>query len=46
MNVKDSLHSVDRELCFETFDNFKNLHDEEIKRIINGENKIISSMGI
>jgi len=46
MNVKDNLYEIDRELCFETFDKFKELHDIEIDRIKNCENKLISSMGI
>ena len=49
MNVNDDLETIDRELCFETFDNFKELHDKEIKRLnelkINRQ-KLISSMGI
>lgn len=46
MNVKDSLKEIDRENCFNQFDRFKGLHDLEIKRIQNSENKLISSMGI
>ena len=49
MNVNDSLDKIDRNKCFETFDNFKELHDKEIKRLkqlkLNG-NKLISSMGV
>lgn len=48
-NVDDSLESINRELCFSRYDNFKILHDKEIKTIkqlkINGK-KLISSMGI
>jgi len=33
MNVEDNLSSINRNLCFETFDNFKQLHDIEIKRM-------------
>ena len=46
MNVKDNLKEIDRDLCFKTFDNFKILHDKEIKRIKYSDDKIISSMGI
>jgi hypothetical protein len=46
MNVKDNLNEIDREMCFDKFDNFKRLHDEEIIRIKNCENKLISSMGM
>lgn len=46
MNVKENLKEMDRNKCFETFDNFKMLHDKEIIRIQNSDNKIISSMGI
>ena len=49
MNVNDTLDKVDRNKCFNTFDNFKVLHDKEIDRLKglkkNG-NKLISSMGI
>lgn len=34
------------ELYFNTFDNFKILHNKEILRITSSNNKIISSMGI
>ena len=46
MNVKDNLKEIDRDLCFKTFDNFKILHDKEIERIKNNNDKTISSMGI
>ena len=46
MNIKSNLKEIDRELCFKEFDNFKRLHDEEITRIQNGHDKLISSMGI
>lgn len=46
MNVKSNLKEIDRDLCFKEFDNFKELHDKEIKRIKNSKNKTISSMGI
>ncbi len=46
MNIKDDLKKIDRELCFETFGNFKKLHDKEIERIKSSNNKLISSMGI
>lgn len=49
MNVNEDLKSINRELCIETYDNFKILHDKEINRLkelkLNG-NKLISSMGI
>lgn len=49
MNVGNDLETIDRQLCFDTYDNFKVLHDKEIKRLkelkLNGY-KIISSMGI
>lgn len=46
MNVKGNLKEIDRELCFSKFDNFKKLHDKEINRIRNNEDKRISSMGL
>jgi hypothetical protein len=46
MNVKNNLKEINRDMCFETFDNFKELHDNEIKRIKNSNNKLISSMGL
>lgn len=46
MNIKENLKEIDRELCFETFSNFKILHDKEVERIKNGNDKLISSMGI
>ena len=46
MNVKDNLEEIDRDKCFKTFDNFKELHDKEIDKIINSNNKTISSMGL
>lgn len=49
MNVKDDLETINQELCNETYDNFKELHDKEISRLkelkANGV-KLISSMGI
>ena len=49
MNVNSDLESINRDKCFETYDNFKKLHDKEIQRLkmlkANG-NKLISSMGI
>jgi len=35
MNVNDDLETINRELCFERFDNFKLLHDIEIERLRN-----------
>ncbi|HSH50321.1 MAG TPA: transposase, partial [Bacteroidales bacterium] len=46
MNVKDNLKEIDRDLCFKTFDNFKILHDKEIGRIKNNNDRLIGSMGI
>lgn len=46
MNVKNDLESIDRELCFKEFNKFKVLHDNEIKRLLNCDDKLISSMGI
>ena len=46
MNIKDNLKEIDRDLCIETFNNFKELHNKEIERIRNSNNKLISSMGI
>lgn len=46
MNVDDGLKAINRELCFETFNNFKKLHDIEIDRIKNCESKLIGSMGL
>ena len=49
MNVSNDLEKINRELCFETYDNFKQLHDGEINRLKSlKENgiKLISSMGI
>jgi len=37
MNVNNDLCSIDRDLCFERFDNFKILHDIEIERLKNIE---------
>lgn len=45
MNTTDDLESVDREKCVYTFDNFKKLHEKEIKRLKLDKPKI-SSMGI
>ena len=49
MNVNDDLETINKQLCNDTYDNFKILHDEEINRLkqlkANGY-KLISSMGI
>lgn len=49
MNVNDDLETINQNRCFETYDNFKLLHDKEINRLkemkLNGY-KLISSMGI
>ena len=49
MNVNKDLESINRELCFEEYDNFKKLHDIEIdglKKLKEDGHKLISSMGI
>ena len=46
MNIKDNLKEINRDLCIETFDDFRKLHDKEIKRIKNSSSKLISSMGM
>jgi len=37
MNVEDNLSSIDRDLCIEAFNRFKELHDIEIERLKNSE---------
>lgn len=49
MNVNDDLETINRDLCMETYDNFKMLHDKEINRLKEIKNngiRLISSMGI
>jgi hypothetical protein len=46
MNVDGDLSSINKELCFERFDRFKELHDIEIDILRNSENKLVSSMGM
>ncbi|MGH4118681.1 RNA-guided endonuclease TnpB family protein [Clostridium sp.] len=49
MNVSNDLESINRNLCFESYDNFKQLHDREINRLRTSKengNKLIASMGI
>jgi len=46
MNVNDKMDKVDRNKCIETYDNFKQLHDKEIIRLLTNDNKKISSMGL
>ena len=49
MNVTNDLETIDRDLCFKTYDNFKQLHDKEIKRLTKLKDrgcKMLSSMGI
>jgi hypothetical protein len=46
MNVRSNLEEIDREMCFYTFNNFKQLHDKEILRIKNNKHNVISSIGI
>jgi hypothetical protein len=43
---KMKLDTIDRDKLLSEFDNFKILHDKEIIRIQNSDNKVISSMGI
>lgn len=45
-NVKGNLKEIDKDLCFERFENFKKLHDKEILRVKSSKSKLISSMGI
>jgi hypothetical protein len=40
------LDTIDRDKLLSKFDSFKILHDIEIERIKNSDNKLISSMGI
>lgn len=46
IDEKLKLEKVDREKLLSEFGNFKALHDKEITRIKNSNNKLISSMGI
>jgi len=46
MNVNKNLNTINRNLCFSEFDNFKILHDKEISRLFTSEDKKISSMGM
>lgn len=46
MCTEGNLKETNKDLCKKEFDNFKKLHDEEIIRIKNSNNKLISSMGI
>ena len=46
MNINKNLSSINRNLCFSEFSNFKILHDEEINRLLSNEDKKISSMGM
>ena len=39
MNVNDDLKSINRQKCFNTFDNFLKLHNEEIVRLRNNKTK-------
>lgn len=43
---KMKLDTIDRDKLLSEFDNFKELHDKEIIRIKNSDNRLISSMGI
>lgn len=33
MNIEDNLKAIDRDMCFNTFDKFRELHDNEILRL-------------
>lgn len=46
MCTEGNLKETNKALCKKEFDNFKKLHDEEIIRIKNSNNKLISSMGM
>jgi len=46
MNMNKNLNTINRDLCFSEFDNFKILHDIEISRLLSSEDKKISSMGM
>lgn len=46
MCTEDNLKETNRKLCNKEFKNFKKLHNIEIIRIKNSNNKIISSMGM
>lgn len=43
---KMKLDTIDRDKLLSEFDSFKVMHDEEVERIKNSDNKIISSMGL
>lgn len=45
-NINDTLNGFNEELLNENYANFKNKHDEEIKRLKSIPNKKLSSMGI
>ena len=44
--LSEELDIIDRDKLLSEFDNFKTLHDVEIERIKNSDNRLISSMGI
>lgn len=46
IDEKMKLDTIDRDKLLSEFDNFKINHDEEIERIKNSNNRLISSMGI
>lgn len=46
MCTKDNLKETDKKMCNKEFKNFKKLHNIEIIRIKNSNDKLISSMGI
>lgn len=43
---KMKLDTIDRDKLLSEFDSFKVMHDEEVERIKNSDNRLISSMGI
>lgn len=45
-NINDTLNGFNEELLNENYVNFKNKHDEEIKRLKSIPNKKLSSMGV
>ena len=46
MCTEDNLKETNRKLCNKEFKNFKKLHNVEIIRIKNSNNRLISSMGM
>ena len=46
MCTEGNLKEINKDLCKKEFDNFRKLHNIEVKRIKNSNNKRISSIGI